>query len=276
MSQFRGLGHPRISQTLSPMKPTVFPVPFESVTCAHCRDQSALPFDFTMAFQPIMDVNTGLPAGYEALVRGKQGEGAATVLSWVDESNRYRFDQACRVRAIELASRLGLADIRHCRLSINFSPNAVYRPENCIRATVEAARQFNFPLNRIVFEVTEVEPLRDAKHLASIFAEYRRRGLLTAIDDFGAGYAGLNMLAQFQPHVIKIDMELVRGVDQNPVRQAIVEGIALVCKRLEIEVVAEGIETAEESAFLMSLGIHYQQGYWFAKPGFETLPLARG
>lgn len=258
------------------MKPTVFPVPFESVGCANCRDQTALPFAFSMAFQPIMDLHTGLPAGYEALVRGTQGEGAATVLSWVDESNRYRFDQACRVKAIELASGLGLGQLRHCRLCINFMPNAVYHPESCIRATVEAARQFDFPLDRIVFEVTEVEPMRDAKHLASIFAEYRRRGLLTAIDDFGAGYAGLNMLAQFQPHIIKVDMELVRGIDQNAVRQAIVEGIALVCLRLGIEVVAEGIESAEESAFLLSLGIHYQQGYWFAKPGFETLPLAKG
>ena len=73
-----------------------------------------------------------------------------------------------------------------------------------------------------------------------------------------------------QPHVLKIDMELIRNIDQDPVRQAIVCGIVLVCQRLSIDIVAEGIETPAESAYLRSLGVRYQQGYLFAKP----LPLA--
>lgn len=228
-----------------------------------------------MAFQPIMDLELGRPFAYEALVRGVSGESAATVLSWVDDTNRYRFDQACRVKAIELASRLGLAALPECRLSINFLPNAVYRAETCIRATMEAAKEFKFPHNRIMFEVTEGEQLTDGAHLKSIFNEYRRQGLITAIDDFGAGYAGLNMLVQFQPHVLKIDMELIRNVDQDPVRQAVVCGIALVCRRLSIDIVAEGIETVAESSYLRSVGIHLQQGYLFAKPGVEVLPLSQ-
>ena len=118
-----------------------------------------------------------------------------------------------------------------------------------------------------MFEVTEGEQVTNGAHLKSIFNEYRRQGLITAIDDFGAGYAGLNMLAQFQPHVLKIDMELIRNIDQDPVRQAIVCGIALVCQRLSIDIVAEGIETVAESAYLRSTGIRYQQGYLFARPG---------
>lgn len=228
-----------------------------------------------MAFQPIMDLELGRPFAYEALVRGTQGEPAGTVLSWVDDSNRYRFDQACRVKAIELASRLGLAALPDCRLSINFMPNAVYRAETCIRATMEAAREFDFPHDRIMFEVTEGEPLRNGAHLRSIFEEYRRKGLVTAIDDFGAGYAGLTMLAQFQPHVLKIDMELIRDLHSDPVRQAIVAGIALVCRKLSIDIVAEGVESAAESEYLRSVGVRYQQGYLFAKPGWESLPLAR-
>lgn len=244
--------------------------------CSACKDVGEFPFKFSMAFQPIMDLNTGYPVAYEALVRGTNGEGAGQVLSWVNDTNKYKLDQACRIKAIEIASKLGLKKLRDCKLTINFLPNAIYQPESSIRATVDAAKKFDFPLDRLVFEVTEVEPLRDAEHLSAIFKEYRRMGLLTAIDDFGAGYAGLNMLAQFQPRIIKIDMDLVRGIDKNLVRQAIVEGIALVCKKLSIHVVAEGIETHEESDYLMSLGIHYQQGYLFAKPGFETLPLSNG
>lgn len=258
------------------MTPQIFPQPFEPVGCAACKDKALLPFDFTMAFQPIMDLDTNRPAAYEALVRGMDGESAATVLSWVDDSNRYRFDQACRVKAIELSSRLGLPGLPDCRLSINFLPNAVYRAETCIRATMEAAKEFSFPHNRIMFEVTENEPLNHADHLKAIFHEYRRRGLITAIDDFGAGYAGLNMLTQFQPHVLKIDMQLIRNIDQDPVRQAIASGIELVCARLGIEIIGEGVETAAESQYLRSIGIRYQQGYYFARPGWECLPLAGG
>ncbi|CAN7318429.1 EAL domain-containing protein [Acidovorax delafieldii] len=256
------------------MTVTIFAQPFEPVGCQSCRDKTQLPFDFTMAFQPIMDLELDRPFAYEALVRGADGESAGTVLSWVDDTNRYRFDQACRVKAIELASRLGLASLPDCRLSINFLPNAVYRPETCIRATMEAAVEFDFPHNRIMFEVTEGEQVSNGAHLKSIFNEYRRQGLITAIDDFGAGYAGLNMLVQFQPHVLKIDMELIRNIDRDPVRQAIVCGIALVCQRLSIDIVAEGIETSAESAYLSSVGVRYQQGYLFAKPGWESLPLA--
>lgn len=253
---------------------TIFAEPFEPVGCKACRGGTQLPFEFTMAFQPIMDLELDRPFGYEALVRGIGGESAQTVLSWVDETNRYRFDQACRVKAIELASRLGLAAMSECRLSINFLPNAVYRAETCIRATMEAAQTFGFPHDRIMFEVTEGEQMSSAAHLKSIFDEYKRQGLITAIDDFGAGYAGLNMLAQFQPHVLKIDMELIRNIDQDPVRQAIVSGIVLVCERLSIDIVAEGIETPAESAYLHSAGVRYQQGYLFARPGWETLPLS--
>jgi EAL domain-containing protein (putative c-di-GMP-specific phosphodiesterase class I) len=256
------------------MNQTVFAQPFEPVGCAVCRDKSLLPFNFTMAFQPIVDVELERPFAYEALVRGIDGEGAATVLSWVDDSNRYRFDQACRVKAIQLATSLGLAALPDCRLSINFLPNAVYRAETCIRATMQAAAEFRFPHDRLMFEVTEGEPLSNGDHLKAIFNEYRRQGLITAIDDFGAGYAGLNMLVRFQPHVLKLDMELIRNIDQDPVRQAIVCGIALVCSRLQIDMVAEGIETAEESRYLRSVGIRYQQGYWFARPGWESLPLS--
>ncbi|MBV8657600.1 MAG: EAL domain-containing protein [Burkholderiales bacterium] len=241
--------------------------------CEGCRDPALLPFDFTMAFQPILDVVTGAPIAYEALVRGTGGESAASILAKVDDGNRYRFDQACRVRAIELAARLGLAQYSDCRLSINFLPNAVYRPASCIKATLEATRLYGLPHNRLIFEVTEGERVRDSEHLKGIFEEYRRQGMLTAIDDFGAGYAGLNLLAQFQPHIVKLDMELTRGIGLDSVRQIIVEAVSLACTKLGIRIIAEGIETQSEADFLASLGITWQQGYLYAKPEIEALPL---
>lgn len=176
---------------------SIFPQPFRAVGCAECRNPEALGFDFTMAFQLILDVEEQRPFAYEALVRGVNGESAGEILGRVNDGNRYRFDQACRVKAIEQASKLGLLDIPDCLLSINFLPNAVYRAETCIRATLEAAQRFDFPRERLMFEVTEGEQIHDAEHLKRIFAEYGKQGFTTAIDDFGAGYSGLNLLAEF-------------------------------------------------------------------------------
>ncbi|MGN8273698.1 EAL domain-containing protein [Pseudomonas sp. SMN5] len=244
---------------------------FQPIGCAECRDHQALGFDFTMAFQPIFNVRTGATFAYEALVRGLNGESAGYILGLVNDSNRYRFDQACRVKAIEEAARLGILEIADCLLSINFLPKAVYRAETCIRATLEAARMANFPPERLMFEVTEGERVDDPEHLKSIFVEYDRQGFTTAIDDFGSGYSGLNLLAMFQPQVLKIDMALTRSIDQDPVKQAIVEGIVLVAQRLGIQVIAEGIETREESAALLALGIELMQGYFYARPEIGRL-----
>ncbi|MDP3488963.1 MAG: EAL domain-containing protein, partial [Phenylobacterium sp.] len=104
-----------------------------AVPCQGCRDGAGLDFDFSMAFQPIMDMETGQPFAYEALVRGPAGESAWSVLSQVTEENRYAFDQLCRTTAIDLAARLDIAG-QGASLSINFLPNAVYEPRACIRA----------------------------------------------------------------------------------------------------------------------------------------------
>lgn len=251
---------------------THFPEPFKPIGCGECRNLGPLGFDFTMAFQPIVDTETGRPFAYEALVRGLRGEGALDILSKVNDHNRYRFDQACRVKAIEVASGLGLQHIEDCRLSINFLPNAIYRPETCIRSTLDACVEQDFPSERLMFEVTEGEPVTDTGHLIAIFTVYRQMGFITAIDDFGAGYAGLNLLTTFQPHVIKLDMDLIRGIDRSPAKQAIVAGIALTANRLAITLVAEGIETEQERNLLLDLGIRYQQGYLYAMPEVEKLP----
>ncbi len=236
--------------------------------CEACRDGEPLPFDFTMAFQPIVDVRDREVVAYEALVRGTDGAGAASILDRVTQANRYRFDQACRTKAIELGARLSI----DCRLSINFLPNAVYEPAACIRSTLAAAARYGFPIERIMFEVTESEDMVDKGHLTTILEDYRDRGFITAIDDFGAGYAGLSLLADFQPDVIKLDMGLLRGINSDPVRQVLVQGVIDICRELGINVVAEGIETFDEYEWFASRDVRYMQGYLFARPAVEALP----
>jgi EAL domain-containing protein (putative c-di-GMP-specific phosphodiesterase class I) len=241
------------------------------VGCQGCRSSEPLPFDFTMAFHPIVDLGRGIVWGYEALVRGTQGQPAGQILSQVDESRQYKFDQACRVKAIELAGRL-FPRTDETRLSINFMPNAVYEPAACIRTSLETARRVGFDTRRIMFEFTENERMVDTKHVARIIAEYKRLGFITAIDDFGAGHAGLNLLANLQTDLIKIDMEIIRGVTDSAARRAIIAGILVMARALDITIIAEGIETEAELATLRDAGIDLFQGFLFAKPALEDLP----
>ena len=224
-----------------------------------------------MAFQPIMDVFEGVPFAYEALVRGPSGESAASVLSQVSSANRYAFDQQCRVKAITTAVSAGLTESA-ARLSINFLPNAVYSPAACIQLTLKTAKASCFPTDRLIFEFTENEEMADPNHVANIVATYRKMGFGTALDDFGAGYAGLNLLARFQPDIIKLDMELIRGLDASLPQRMIVDGVMKMCTSLGVTVIAEGIETLAELEALRALGVRYIQGYYFAKPAFEALP----
>lgn len=237
-------------------------------SCEGCLDKGNLDFDFTMAFQPIINCKTQQVYGYEALVRGLNNESAFSVLSKVNDDNRYLFDQLCRVKAISLASKLKLTSM----LSINFMPNAVYKPERCIRTTLDAANKYQFPVDKIIFEFTEVEKIDDVDFVKSIIEYYIELGFKTAIDDFGSGYAGLGLLADLQTDIVKFDIELIRNIDKSRARQSIVKNSLNIFRDLKITPLAEGIETMEEFKCLRDFGIELIQGFLFAKPGFESLP----
>lgn len=239
--------------------------------CTGCRDGVDFDIPFAMAFQPIVDFGTGRPFAYEALIRGADGAGAASILSVVTEQNRYSFDQACRVAAIETAMAAGLMET-DARLSINFLPNAVYSPMACIQLTLRTAHAVGMPVDRLIFEFTENEQMGSPDHVASIIDTYKQVGFSVAIDDFGAGHSGLDMFARFVPDEIKLDMELVRNIDRDRRRQAIVRAVVDMCGELDTLVIAEGIETAGEAAMLGELGVRYHQGYWYARPEIGRLP----
>jgi EAL domain-containing protein (putative c-di-GMP-specific phosphodiesterase class I) len=232
------------------------------------RSGTALGFSITMAFQPIIDIESHEVYSYEALVRGTRGESAALVLSNVTNDRRYVFDQICRMKALSLGKRLRIAT----RRNINFMPNALYELDTCLRTTVRAAHHYGFPIEQIVFEVMEGERVMDIKHVAEVIQECQKQGLRIAIDDFGAGYSGLNLLADLHPDMIKLDIGLCRAIDTSPVRQAIVHGVMVACDDLHVEVIAEGVEKLSEFVTLRTLGVRYFQGYLFARPSLESLP----
>ncbi|PWW42549.1 EAL domain-containing protein [Chromohalobacter israelensis] len=240
----------------------------------HCkRCDHPLPFAFSMDFQPIVDVARQQVITHEALVRGPGDESAYRVLSQVSDSLLYRFDQACRVKAIELASGLDMQS----DLSINFLPNAVYAPEACIQATLDVSRRVGWPTERLVFEITEVENVSDRGHLRSIIDTYRQMGFTTALDDFGKGHANLDLLADLRPDKLKIDRELVMDCHQDTRRQILLKAVADIATQLEIDLVAEGIECREEAKWLHEeAGIVQHQGFYYARPAFEAMPAVAG
>jgi EAL domain-containing protein (putative c-di-GMP-specific phosphodiesterase class I) len=220
-----------------------------------------------MAFQPIIDLQEHRIDAYEALVRGLNGECAADMLQWATGDNLYTFDQACRVKAIELAAALGIDR----NLNINFLPNAVYEPRACIRATLEAAARTGFDPSRLTFEIVETESISDTPHLLNIIREYRKIGFRVALDDFGTAYSGLARLAELQPDVIKVDRALIQDCDRNQVRLAIAASVIALGREIGVKIVLEGVERRGEVDALKSVGARFMQGFYFARPAFEKL-----
>ena len=222
----------------------------------------------TFAFQPIVDTNKREVVAYEALVRGSHGESASTIINDICPADLPRFDEVCRSSAMRLASRLGM----DCDLNLNLVPQGFHADRDCLASTLDAAIEFNFFPERLVVEVTEGEVLGNQERFTDLMDVYRGLGMRLAIDDFGSGYSGLNLLADFQPDQLKLDKDLTRGIEGRRPRQAIVRGILQVCRDLGIELVAEGIETADEFHWFCDEGVHLFQGYLFGRPGFELLP----
>lgn len=226
--------------------------------------------EYSFAFQPIVNVITGTIVSFEALVRGPNDEPAKQIFEQISPSDIHKFDEILRLNAIPLAAKLGI----RCKLNLNLMPGSLELSDAVISSTLAMAARHNIDIELITLEITEQEIIRDYNRFIQIVNTHRGSGLGISIDDFGAGYSGLNLLAEFHPDSIKLDMSLVRDIDSRGPRQAIVRGITRTCNDLGIDIVAEGVETAEEYWWFREEGIALFQGFLFAKPGFEHLPMA--
>lgn len=222
----------------------------------------------SFAFQPIVDTSKGEIFSYEALVRGPNGEPANAVFESILPDKLYEFDFQCRKTALKIAKECGISNC----LNLNFIPGAAAVDEFGLDKTLEFASEIGFPQEKIIFEATETEAVVDYPKFVTSVKRGKRYGVELAIDDFGAGYAGLQLLAEFYPDYVKLDMGLVRDVHQSGPRQAVARAIAGLCDELGIDLVIEGVETVEEYEWFRHIGARFFQGYLFAKPLFEGLP----
>jgi blue light- and temperature-responsive anti-repressor len=223
---------------------------------------------YAFAFQPILNVTDDSIFSYEALVRGLKEESAIDVIKKIPSTGLPAFHDRSCVLALHWAAYRGLST----RLNLNIMPSVASSSPSSIAAILNAAERFQISPKQIVLEILESEFIDSLKDLSAALRDYRSTGLLFAIDDFGAGYAGLNLLAEFQPDFLKLDLRLVRDVEKKGPKQAIIRGIRRTCMDLGIEVIAEGVETESEFRWLQAEGIRLFQGYLFARPAFEKLP----
>lgn len=237
------------------------------------EEKFRMSFPFSMAFQPIVNVATGNVYAYEALVRGPQGQSAASILGRLKENDQFLFHQKCRSRAMTLATNLGIAK-SNAALSINFLPRAIRTPEACSEMTLAAAKSLNFPYKRLIFEMTNSERLLDLKQARTVAGEYQRNGFRIAlsIDDLQSALSEKAAFRQIRADILKLNMAITRNLHLYPHSQVAIASLQNMCNAEKMKLIAEGVESPEEYVALLSCGIEYMQGYLFAMPGFESLP----
>src|SRR4051812_47171696 len=210
----------------------------------------------TPVFQPLVDLSTGRLIGFEALSRFDT-EPRRSPDAWFNQAARCGRGLALEMAAIK-AALAAPARPPGTYLSLNFSPSALASPK------IMAILPRN--MSDIVVEVTEHELASQDGGLEEGLAKMRARGARIAVDDAGAGYAGLNQVMRVQPDMIKLDRSLIEGVHSDSAKAALVEFFVMFARRVGAGVCTEGIETLEELRTLINLGVTYGQGYLLGRP----------
>lgn len=220
------------------------------------------------AYQPIVWAKDGSLYGYEALMRSREPSlpHPGAVLDAAERLERMT-DLGRRMRQVAAEPMVAAGGVY--ALFVNLHPRDL---EDDLLASAESPLQ---PIaERVVFEVTERSALDEIDDARGRVEALRARGYRIAIDDLGAGYAGLTSFVQLEPHLVKLDMSLVRDVHKAAMKQKLVSSMVTLCHEMGLLVVAEGVETVEERDALIRLGCDLLQGYLFAKPG-PPFPEAR-
>ncbi len=221
--------------------------------------------DIQFAFQTILDAEMLEVVAFEALVRGIRSESAATVISRIRHEQRFDFDQACRIRAIEAAARNQLEGDIHLNCS-DIKPGNVKLVANVL---LHIARRYGIDSERLVLELGNLDQLNTGGQLEEVASALETAGLRRLADNFGRRNADLRPVIQFLPEQLKLDRKLTSGIHENRGSQAIVHACRRLCQELGITVIAAGVESIDEFRWLQEAGIERFQGYFFAEPGLD-------
>ena len=223
-----------------------------------------------VVFQPIVDLETFAPFGYEVLGRARSSDGVIAhrpdhLLELAHaRGTLLRLDRAWRSLAI---SRIAAAMTRpDLHWFFNVDSRCIDDPELTSGFTRAALESAGLGELRVVIELGERDPLLDAARLARLVPRYAQQGFSIALDDLGAGHASLNRLVELRPDVAKLDMALVRGIDRDPYRLALLKSLVRFAEEVGMHLVAEGIETPAELEAIRRQGVAFGQGFLLGRP----------
>jgi EAL domain-containing protein (putative c-di-GMP-specific phosphodiesterase class I) len=225
------------------------------------HDRSIFP-----VYQPIVSLKCGTAFGYEALSRfldKRWFDGPQQLFAFAaDEGMVYALDRLARERAIEGSTGLGM----HQKLFINITAQIMNDPSFTPGQTLLLLERFGLSPHNVVFEITERSSFEDFGAAKKLLDHYRNQGYQIAIDDAGAGYSSLQSIVEIKPDFIKIDRSLIQGIHLEPMKQQIVRTFTEFAAKMDISLVAEGIEEEEELHQVRSMGVGYAQGFLLGKP----------
>jgi EAL domain-containing protein (putative c-di-GMP-specific phosphodiesterase class I) len=214
-----------------------------------------------IAYQPIISWSKRTLFAYEALVRNEEPalRNPGDLFDAADRLGRlHELGQNIRQRVADTIRDIPAPGLVFVNVhTADLQDDSLFHPSSPLSEHA----------HRVVLEITERAALDQIKDLMARMAQLRKMGYRIAVDDLGAGYAGLTSFAQLEPEVVKVDMSLVRGIDSSPTKQKLLSSILALCRDLQIQIIAEGIETEAERDTLIRLGGDLCQGYLFAHPG---------
>ncbi|WP_453973064.1 sensor domain-containing phosphodiesterase [Amorphus sp. MBR-141] len=213
---------------------------------------------FEMVYQPVVDIHTERTVGFEALCRIR-AEPLRTPDLWFAEADAVNLREAFELAAIRKATSELSTLPDDAFLAVNVSPATVLAPD--LEAALRGLRH-----ERIVLELTEQTLIADYDAIRGALAPLRALGVRIAIDDAGAGYSSLRHIFQLEPNLIKFDLSLTRGIDTDPVRQAMIAALVGFAKETGSSIIAEGVETGAELDCLRRLRVGFAQGYHLGRP----------
>lgn len=227
--------------------------------------------DISTVFQPIVCLNDGNIIGFEALTRGPEDSPLKSPDKLFEAAEIYNklwdLECLCRSKAIERGREIDKDKL----LFINVDPNILEDEKYRQGFTKEFLSKHNMSPESIIFEITERTSIKDYKKFRNVLNNYLGEGYKIAIDDTGAGYAGLKMLAETRPHFVKIDMEIVRNVHNDSFKETLIKCLVILAENTNMKLIAEGIETPEELIKLIDLGVYAGQGYYLQRPAATML-----
>ncbi|WP_313128819.1 EAL domain-containing protein [Anaerocolumna sp.] len=220
-------------------------------------------------FQPIISLRDGHILGYEALSRVT----CQTLIRNTEElfqsagiyNRLWDLELLCRMKSLK-AANVYIKSPYDKKLFINVNPKVMHDKKFRDGFTKECLREYDIRPENIIFEITERNAIQDMDSFKAVINHYKKQQYQIAVDDAGAGYSGLNLISEIRPHYIKLDMNLIRNIDKDNVKYALVKSMLEFSHLTNINLIAEGIETMEELKVLVEMGVHYGQGYLIQKP----------